>query len=144
MNPFSRLLGHWLACKDASGSCPSSRSVSPTGFERIRLRWHLAACDACTRFDEQIAFLREAMRRYGPERTESGAIGQPCGFCSTGSDASLTGTQPNVANLIRELGLEGKRIAVERNGEIVPRSRYADTPLEDGDRLEIVGAVGGG
>ena len=54
------------------------------------------------------------------------------------------GDQPSVASLIRELGLEGKRIAVERNGEIVPRSRYAETPLEDGDQLEIVGAVGGG
>jgi sulfur carrier protein len=49
-----------------------------------------------------------------------------------------------VADLVRELGLEGKRIAVERNGEIVPRSRYADTPVEGGDRVEIVGAVGGG
>lgn len=49
-----------------------------------------------------------------------------------------------VADLVRELGLEGKRIAVERNGAIVPRSRHAETPLADGDRLEIVGAVGGG
>ena len=50
----------------------------------------------------------------------------------------------SVAELVRALALEGKRIAVERNGEIVPRSRYADTPLADGDRLEIVVAVGGG
>ena len=49
-----------------------------------------------------------------------------------------------VADLVRELALEGKRIAVERNGEIVPKSRYADTPVADGDALEIVGAVGGG
>jgi sulfur carrier protein len=49
-----------------------------------------------------------------------------------------------LADLVRTLGLEGKRIAVEKNGEIVPRSRYADTPVTDGDRLEIVGAVGGG
>ena len=49
-----------------------------------------------------------------------------------------------VAGLVRALGLEGKRIAVEKNGEIVPRSRYADTPVAEGDRLEIVGAVGGG
>ncbi|HET8876008.1 MAG TPA: sulfur carrier protein ThiS [Casimicrobiaceae bacterium] len=49
-----------------------------------------------------------------------------------------------LAELVASLGLEGKRIAVERNGEIVPRSRYADTPLVRGDRLEIVGAVGGG
>ena len=49
-----------------------------------------------------------------------------------------------VADLVSSLGLAGKRIAVERNGEIVPRSRYADTALAGGDRLEIVGAVGGG
>jgi len=49
-----------------------------------------------------------------------------------------------IAELVAALGLHGKRIAVERNGEIVPRSRYADTPLARGDRLEIVGAVGGG
>jgi len=46
--------------------------------------------------------------------------------------------------LIERLGLAGKRIAIERNGEIVPRSRHADERLADGDRLEIVVAVGGG
>jgi len=50
----------------------------------------------------------------------------------------------SVADLVRDLDLEGKRIAVEVNGEIVPRSRYAGTPLSAGDRVEIVGAVGGG
>ncbi len=40
--------------------------------------------------------------------------------------------------------LEGKRIAVERNGEIVPRSHHTDTPLAMGDRIEVVRAVGGG
>ena len=49
-----------------------------------------------------------------------------------------------VADLVRELCLEGKRIAVERNGAIVPRSRYAETSIAPGDKLEIVGAVGGG
>ena len=49
-----------------------------------------------------------------------------------------------IADLVRALNLEGKRIAVELNGEIVPRSRYAATRLSAGDRLEIVGAVGGG
>ena len=49
-----------------------------------------------------------------------------------------------VAELVRELCLEGKRIAVERNGAIVPRSRYGETLVASGDKLEIVGAVGGG
>jgi sulfur carrier protein len=49
-----------------------------------------------------------------------------------------------LANLIETLDLAGKRIAIERNGEIVPRSQHADTWLASGDRLEIVVAVGGG
>ncbi|PTD95189.1 sulfur carrier protein ThiS [Pseudothauera lacus] len=49
-----------------------------------------------------------------------------------------------VAGLLQQRGLAGKRLAVERNGEIVPRARHADTVLADGDRLEIVVAVGGG
>ena len=49
-----------------------------------------------------------------------------------------------VAELVRALNLEGKRIAIERNGEIVPKSRYSDTPVAAGDRLEVVAAVGGG
>lgn len=50
----------------------------------------------------------------------------------------------NLSLLLDELSLTGKRVAVERNGEIVPRSRHAQTPLADGDTLEIVVAVGGG
>jgi sulfur carrier protein len=49
-----------------------------------------------------------------------------------------------VAELVRALKLEGKRVAVEMNGEIVPKSRYALTPVAPGDRLEVVAAVGGG
>ena len=49
-----------------------------------------------------------------------------------------------VAQLVESLELTGKRIAIEKNGEIVPRSQHADTPLASGDRLEIVVAVGGG
>ena len=52
--------------------------------------------------------------------------------------------QLNVAELVDRLGLTGKRLAIERNGEIVPRSQFADTALAAGDKLEIVGAVGGG
>jgi sulfur carrier protein len=49
-----------------------------------------------------------------------------------------------LADLVASLGLAGKRIAIERNGAIVPKSRYADTPVLPDDRLEIVAAVGGG
>jgi sulfur carrier protein len=49
-----------------------------------------------------------------------------------------------IADLIRDLALDGKRIAVERNGEIVPKSRHGSTALSTGDRIEVVRAVGGG
>lgn len=49
-----------------------------------------------------------------------------------------------IADLMTHLGYQGKRVAVECNGQIVPRSQHADTPLQDGDQLEIVVAVGGG
>jgi sulfur carrier protein len=46
--------------------------------------------------------------------------------------------------LLGMLDLNGKRIALERNGDIVPRSRFGQEWLADGDRIEIVVAVGGG
>ena len=49
-----------------------------------------------------------------------------------------------IAELLEDMALAGKRIAVERNGEIVPRGAHGATLLADGDRLEIVIAVGGG
>ena len=49
-----------------------------------------------------------------------------------------------MAGLVAELDLVGKRLAIEKNGEIVPRSQFADVFLQEGDKLEIVGAVGGG
>ena len=50
----------------------------------------------------------------------------------------------SVRDLLDSLGFTGKRIAVERNAEIVPRSSHASTSLAPGDRIEIVVAVGGG
>jgi sulfur carrier protein len=49
-----------------------------------------------------------------------------------------------VAALLTRLGLAEKRVAVELNREIVPRSQHAETPLNSGDRIEIVHAIGGG
>jgi sulfur carrier protein len=49
-----------------------------------------------------------------------------------------------VGELVEKLGLAGKRLAIERNGEIVPRGSFAEAVLDSDDKLEIVGAVGGG
>lgn len=49
-----------------------------------------------------------------------------------------------LAELVSELELEGRRVAVEVNEEIVPRSRYAEHVLNGGDRVEVVAAIGGG
>ncbi len=49
-----------------------------------------------------------------------------------------------LSELIAQMALAGKKIAVERNGEIVPKSAHGSTLVADGDRLEIVAAVGGG
>ena len=53
-----------------------------------------------------------------------------------------TGT--SVGALLEQLGLAGRRVAVECNGDIVPRSKHAQTVLAEGDQIEIVVAVGGG
>jgi len=54
-------------------------------------------------------------------------------------------TEPvSVSQLIQDMDLQGKRIAIEINGEIVPASQYASVQLSNGDNIEIVGAIGGG
>jgi thiamine biosynthesis protein ThiS len=50
----------------------------------------------------------------------------------------------DVAGLVAALGLDGRKVAVERNLEIVPRSTYGSTPVLDGDHIEIVHFIGGG
>ena len=50
----------------------------------------------------------------------------------------------DVQRLVLALGLDGRKVAVERNLEIVPRSAYRSTVLTDGDRIEIVHFIGGG
>lgn len=49
-----------------------------------------------------------------------------------------------ISQFLDRLALSGKRLAVERNGEIVPKTEHPSVRLEDGDRIEIVIAVGGG
>jgi sulfur carrier protein len=61
-----------------------------------------------------------------------------------GSIKHLDGENMTISTLVVILNLTGKRLAIEKNGEIVPKSQFADVLLQDGDKLEIVGAVGGG
>ena len=58
-----------------------------------------------------------------------------------GREASAGAT---VSDLLRELGLESRRVAIERNLEILPRPKWQETRVEAGDRYEIVQFVGGG
>jgi sulfur carrier protein len=63
--------------------------------------------------------------------------GQPKEFPALAAPACLK-------QLVEELGLKGDRVAVEHNGNIVPRAEWESTSLSEGDRLEIVHFVGGG
>ena len=63
---------------------------------------------------------------------------------STNGVARQIPDSTSVAALIEAMCLTGKRIALERNGEIVPRSLFATQQLAEGDKLEVVVAVGGG
>lgn len=60
-----------------------------------------------------------------------------------GEDRTVEGVS-NVAELVAFLGLETRKVAVERNLEIVPRGLHTATPVADGDRFEVVTFIGGG
>ncbi len=53
-------------------------------------------------------------------------------------------TDATLASLVETLGLDPRKVAIERNLEIVPKSLHPTTALTDGDRIEIVQFVGGG
>jgi thiamine biosynthesis protein ThiS len=55
-----------------------------------------------------------------------------------------TRPEATVTDLLRELGLDRGRVAIERNLEILPRAKWAETKVQAGDRYEIVQFVGGG
>lgn len=60
-----------------------------------------------------------------------------------GKKVTLTGSL-SVADYLEQNNYQIKRIAVEMNGDILPKYSYSDTMLKDGDRLEVVSFVGGG
>ena len=61
-----------------------------------------------------------------------------------GNIKSFDDSTMTVESLVRQLNLLGKRIAIEKNGMIIVKSEFQNITLQDGDQLEIVGAVGGG
>ena len=76
-------------------------------------------------------------------RRKPGASEELLKLTINGEDRSFDGVS-DVAALVHVLGLDPRKVAVERNLEIVPRSTYARVRIADGDRLEIVQFVGGG
>ncbi|MEO6829030.1 MAG: sulfur carrier protein ThiS [Acidobacteriaceae bacterium] len=66
--------------------------------------------------------------------------------CINGKDREFPelDREPLLTRLVDLLGMKADRIAIERNGDIVPRSRWNDVTLEPGDKLEVVQFVGGG
>ena len=63
---------------------------------------------------------------------------------SINGESRTVAAESTVADLLKELGMQSKYVAVERNLELVPRAMHGDCPLADGDQLEIVTLVGGG
>ena len=61
-----------------------------------------------------------------------------------GNIKSFDDTSMTIEGLVAQLNLLGKRIAIEKNGMIISKSEFQKIMLQDGDQLEIVGAVGGG
>jgi Putative zinc-finger len=64
MNPFKFALGHIVSCRDVSHLLSERQDRELGRFEQWTLAMHLAVCDACTSFEKQMQFLREALRRY--------------------------------------------------------------------------------
>ena len=64
MNPIRKALGHVIKCKDASRLVSQQQDAALSPWQRISLRLHLSVCAACARFEQQVRFLRTAMRKY--------------------------------------------------------------------------------
>ncbi len=61
-----------------------------------------------------------------------------------GEERDFAGPALTLSVLVEELGMKADRVAVELNRDVVPRDRWAETSLKEGDRLEVVHFVGGG
>ena len=86
------------------------------------------------------------MRRVTPARVVASPAPMPDAVLHVvvNGEAREIPSGSTIADLLGHLGFAGKPVAVERNREVVPRARHAETALADGDRLELVTFVGGG
>jgi sulfur carrier protein len=82
--------------------------------------------------------------RLGGSLTSAHVLSRLTMNLTVNGEAHRFDTVGDIAGLVAHLGLDIRKVAVERNLEIVPRSAYAATPLADGDRIEIVHFIGGG
>jgi hypothetical protein len=64
MNLIRQAFGHILSCKDATRYASRAEDARLSGFERWKLAMHLSVCAHCTRFEQQLRVMREALRRY--------------------------------------------------------------------------------
>ena len=79
----------------------------------------------------------------GMGRAHTPGMNDPSVITVNGEARPLDGPM-TVAGLLAAIGLDGRKVAVERNEAIVPRSAYGSTQLAPGDSLEIVHFIGGG
>ena len=64
MNAIVKAIGHILSCKEATRYASRAQDTRLSAYERWKLKMHLKVCAKCTRFEQQLGFMREAMRRY--------------------------------------------------------------------------------
>jgi thiamine biosynthesis protein ThiS len=80
--------------------------------------------------------------RIQPRRRETAA--QLMKLQINGEERTFDPAVPTVAALVETLGMKSDRVAIELNRDIIPRGRWTDTNLHEGDKLEVVHFVGGG
>ena len=120
---WHRLL-HVISCKEATACSRRRRTAALGGLERLKVRAHLVALR-----------LLHALRRAAALHARGDAAARrltPWTSSSTARSANVESAVGSLAELVAALGLAGKRIAIERNGAIVPKSRYAETPVTAG------------
>jgi sulfur carrier protein len=94
--------------------------------------------------DDRALFLQQARARIDFSAVVPFSLAQPVISLTVNGEPHRFEGPLKVETLLGKLDLAGKRVALERNGEIVPRSRFGEEWVANGDRIEIVVAVGGG